>query len=203
MFDDEDKEEDVSIDFSKIKNIFKRKKGKEEAKEKADVREEPRKEEKAAAAKEEVEEGKDDEEISIDFSKVKKFLKGKEEKKAEKETEGLSEGNEEEIAVDFSKIKNIFKRGKKAEGKKEGSEEDISFDFKKAADYLNQRKNILIPLALILIAVYFSVSLRLMPAYLPITDDWARGSVYNYFREQIKVQIDQQYPNLPDANKES
>ena len=206
MFDDEDKEEDVSIDFSKIKNIFKRKKGKEEAKEKADAREEPRKEERAAAAKEEVEESKDDEEISIDFSKVKKFFKGKEEKKAEKGTEASSkdeEGNEEEIAVDFSKIKNIFKRGKKAEGKKEGSEEDISFDFKKAADYLNQRKNILIPLALILIAVYFSVSLRLMPAYLPVTDDWARGSVYNYFREQIKVQIDQQYPNLPDANKES
>jgi dolichyl-diphosphooligosaccharide--protein glycosyltransferase len=34
-----------------------------------------------------------------------------------------------------------------------------------------------------------------------MTDDWARDSVYNYIKSQIKSEIDKQYPNLPDANK--
>ena len=46
-----------------------------------------------------------------------------------------------------------------------------------------------------------SVHLRIQSAYLPATDDWATNSVHNFFRTQIIAQIDQQYPNLPEANR--
>ncbi|MDP2749610.1 MAG: STT3 domain-containing protein, partial [Nanoarchaeota archaeon] len=36
---------------------------------------------------------------------------------------------------------------------------------------------------------------------LPITDDWAQSSVYNYHKANIEQQIRQQYPNLPDTNR--
>ena len=39
--------------------------------------------------------------------------------------------------------------------------------------------------------------------YLPITDEWAANSVISSIRSQVKSGIDQQYPNLPDANKNS
>lgn len=149
----------------------------------------------------------DDDEINIDFSKVKKWFKNitkesssKTEKKATKEK--VSEGEEsddDEISFDFKKIKNIFKGLKETKNEEKTSDEDeISFDFKAISNFFIKHKTVF----LILIPLIISIYLRMMPAYLPATDDWAENSVYSGIKNQIKDQIDQQYPNLPDANKD-
>ena len=125
----------------------------------------------------------DEEEISIDFGKIKKIFTPKEKKKKEEA--------EEQISIDFSKVKKFFKRPKKeAKG-----EEEI--DLKEIGAFLKKFQIVF----LLLIPIILSILLRVQPAYLPITDDWATNSVYTYFRSQIRAQIDQQYPNLPDQNK--
>lgn len=251
--DEDNEDEEVSIDFSKIKNLFKKKKkASEETKEisKAEEeKEEPQKEEKEKT--QESEEIKEDEEINIDFSKIKNLFKKKKEVMEEAKTEisekvkepkqGVKEETEEdeEINIDFSKIKNIFKRekeektktpegGKKSEeaedeeisidfgkiknffkglkekkSEKGGDEEEISLNVRKTIDFFNKHKQALVPTLLIIIAISFSIYLRIQPAYLPATDDWARNAVYNQISSSIRTQIDQQYPNLPDANKNS
>ncbi len=168
---------------------------------------------------------KDDEEISIDFSKVKKFFKSD-----EKEEKKESEGKEEEISIDFSKVKSFFKSDKSAgtktehthkdehERKKDDeiefdvskikkffksgeqerhSDEDINVNWGKLFDFL--KKYGLVFLALI--PVILSIYIRMQAGFLPFADDWATSSVINNIRSQIKSGIDQQYPNLPDANK--
>ncbi|RMF06660.1 hypothetical protein D6764_01745 [Candidatus Woesearchaeota archaeon] len=54
---------------------------------------------------------------------------------------------------------------------------------------------------LIAIPMLLSIFLRAQPLYLPITDDWAQRNVESYYKNQISQQINQLYPNLPDANK--
>ncbi|MEK6968932.1 MAG: STT3 domain-containing protein [Nanoarchaeota archaeon] len=41
------------------------------------------------------------------------------------------------------------------------------------------------------------------PAYLPVTDDWAESSVAGYYKNLIVNQIVQQYPNLPQQNRDA
>ncbi len=188
-----EEDESINIDLSKIKNLFKRKK-KEKPKE---------------GVKEEIEkkEEEEDEEINIDFSKIKNLFKGKKEEKPKSEG-GIEkeEGEDEEISIDFGKIKNFFKglkEGIKEKKPDEKDEEEVSVDIRKTMDFFNKHRKVLLPALLIIIAIFFSVYLRVQPAYLPATDDWARNSAYNQIKSSIKSQIDQQYPNLPDANKNS
>jgi len=63
------------------------------------------------------------------------------------------------------------------------------------------KKPWVIPVVLILIAILFSTHFRMFPADLPITDRWAEDNVLNVYRQTFSQQINQQYPNLPDANK--
>ena len=49
--------------------------------------------------------------------------------------------------------------------------------------------------------MFFAIFFRMYPAYLPITDQWAQNSVDAHYQNQIRAQVDSQYPNLPDANK--
>lgn len=254
MLEDEEKDDEIEFDFSKIKNFFKRKKKglieetkeeakelKEEIKERIDAEKEEIKEEREEIKKEErridelkkeekevekierkiqkdpktskekIEEIKedlekeDDEEINIDFSKIKNWFKNAAKDKEygkkiiKKETgESRDSEDDDEISFDFKKVKNFF-RGF-AETKKEEKREDddeVSFDFKALSNFFVRYKS----LFLILIPFIISIYLRMMPAYLPATDDWAQSSVYSGVKDQIKKQIDQQYPNLPDANK--
>ena len=58
------------------------------------------------------------------------------------------------------------------------------------------------PILLILIPIFLSIFFRVQPAYLPITDDWAESSVTSSFKNQVAQQVERQYPNLPDANKQ-
>ena len=139
-----------------------------------------------------------DEDISIDFSKVKGWFK--KEKKAEpKETSEpgkievkgsiteeeeapTTEKESDDIQFNLSGIKNIFK-GNEWAGfwKKYGAAVAI--------------------IIAILIPMLFSIHFRMYPSNLPATDEWARSSIYNSYRSQIASQINQQYPNLPEANK--
>lgn len=51
---------------------------------------------------------------------------------------------------------------------------------------------------LLLIPICLSIFLRIQPASLPITNDWAEQTVYSNIRQQLTQQIQQQNPNLPD-----
>ena len=122
--------------------------------------------------------------------------------------------------IDFSKIKNKVKglfKGQDASSHPAGpqkhphqssssnqvkdSGEFISADFKQIKNELKKNAKWLIPLLCILIAMTASIYLRTMPQRLPIADDWAENSVYNFYRSQLQSQIDSQYPHLPPQNK--
>ncbi|MBW2976415.1 hypothetical protein KY347_03140 [Candidatus Woesearchaeota archaeon] len=241
MEEKEDNEE-ISIDFSRITNFFRKKKKKEveelgkeaeeaekraeqkigeekrklqelqkdeqiirtakkeienEEKEAEKIEEEEKKfEEEVKETKEKIEEVKKDiekeDEISIDLGWVKNIFSRKEPAAEEKaETK-----EDEEISIDFSKlknIKNIFKKSEKTE-----SEEELSVDFRKISDFFIANRVFL----LLLVPIILSIFLRLQPAYLPMTDEWAEDAVISNIRSQISSQINQQYPNLPDQNKD-
>lgn len=127
----------------------------------------------------------------------------------------------DDINIDFSEIKrkitNLFKSEKKSDETNTektptkrshtfteshtSKEEDLSIDFSRIAASAKKQAKWLIPLACILIAIIVSVYLRTMPQRLPITDDWAQNTVFNYYKNGISNQINQQYPNLPAQNK--
>lgn len=58
------------------------------------------------------------------------------------------------------------------------------------------------PYFLIIIPIIITIFVRYQAIGLTIADDWSEGNVRNFFREQIKSQISQQYPELPEANLE-
>ncbi|MBI2138597.1 hypothetical protein HYU13_03345 [Candidatus Woesearchaeota archaeon] len=169
-FDDE--EDDMSLDFGKVKDFFKKKK---------EGRGEPKKEEARAAPHQPKgytsKKGQDEDEISIDFSKVKGFFRkltqpeeGKLHTPAHQKDE---EKGEEMPEVDITKMFSSFARHKK----------------------------IFLAFALLLIPLLLSLYLRLQPAVLPITDTIAQDAVYQNIKAGILGQISQQYPNLPEPNK--
>ncbi len=193
----DEKEDEISIDLSKITGFFKKKK-KEEAK--PEVKEEA-KDSQAAAHADALETKKDEDEISIDFSKIKNIFKKKGKSAEEKSdiTTKKEEKGEDDISIDFSKIKNIKNIFKGRQAKGQEPEEDVSVDVKKISGFLVEYR----ALILILIPIFLSIFLRVQPAYLPITDQWAENSVINSIRSQISSQISQQYPNLPQQNKDA
>lgn len=156
-----------------------------------------------------IERKEEDEEIDLSglfsiFGKKKASEEGKrrDEKKEKehykhKKEEGREEKleDEDEVSLDFSFLKNIFKK-EEEKVKKEGEEEEISIDFAKIFSFFNKHKYLLIIL-LILIPVYLSINVRMQTATLPFTDGWASSSVYNFYKQQISNQVNQQNPNLP------
>ncbi|MEA2037349.1 MAG: STT3 domain-containing protein, partial [Nanoarchaeota archaeon] len=99
--------------------------------------------------------------------------------------------------------KSFFKGFKEKESKEKGEDDEVSLDVRKTVDFVKKYKSYVLPAALIFIAIFFCVYLRVQPAYLPATDNWATSSVHNQIRSSISSQINQQYPNLPEANKNS
>lgn len=55
---------------------------------------------------------------------------------------------------------------------------------------------------LLLALLSFTVWTRVQPLYLPLADTQAEVNVLNFYEQQITSSISQQYPNLPDANKQ-
>lgn len=145
---------------------------------------------------------KEDEEISIDFSKIRNFFKSdkkedKEEKKAEESAVPAKKEDEDmEISFDLSKVKKFFKSDGH-EKEKSATDEEISINWAKVADFFKKYGVVFIALIPIILSIY----IRMQAGFLPFTDDWAANSVINGVKSQIRASIDQQYPNLPDANK--
>jgi len=106
---------------------------------------------------------------------------------------------DDEVAIDFSKIKSGAKKFFKNLGgneKKDDFQVDVNSFFKKY-------KHWLIPIALILVAIIVSSHFRMMPSTLPVTDDWAKNTVNDFYKQQITSQVNQQYPSLPQQNRDS
>ena len=82
-------------------------------------------------------------------------------------------------------------------------EDDISLDISKYKKIFSDKNNLKIlgTILFLIIPILLSIFLRIQPAYLPITDDWAENSVYSNIKNNIKAQINVQYPNLPEENK--
>jgi len=182
---DSKEDEEISIDFSKIKKFFKSDKKEEHKKTDESVNDHSAKVEKS------------DDEITLDFGKIKNLFKSdkKEETKAEHSTKSEHARDEEgEFSIDFSKIKKFFKSDKKETAERD---EDISVDWSKVTDFFKKYGVVFIALIPIILSMY----LRFQTGSLGITDDWATNSVISSIKSQIKGGIDQQYPNLPDANK--
>ena len=173
---DSKEDEEISIDFGKIKKFFK-----------SDKKEEKKEEEISVAEK------KEDDEISIDFGKVKSFFKS--EKKEETKASHTAKDDENmELSFDFDKVKKFFKSGEKEAG---NEEDDTAIEWGKVIDFFKKYGIIFIALIPIVLSIY----VRMQAGFLPVTDDWAANSVINGIKSQIMSSIDQQYPNLPDANK--
>ena len=208
---DEEKDEEISLDFSKIKSFFKKKKVSEvkDAEVKAEEAEEEIEEEITEEKEQLSEEQAKEREIKAEIRELEEKREGIEaqekklrldEKKAEEIDKDIEDSEEkvseaEEVSIDIGSIKNFFKRKKSAP--KTESEDEIAFDIRGIGAFFKKNR----VLILILIPLLLSIYLRAMPSYLPVTEDWAKSSVDNYFKSQIKDQIDQVYPHLPDANK--
>ncbi len=154
----------------------------------------------------------ENDDISIDFGKIKNFFKSDKEKKAEekpnngevnteikeKEREDVKE-NEEDISIDFSKIKNLFKKEKTDAkpiphmGKKD--DEDISIDWGKVINFMKTYGVVFLALIPIILAIY----IRLQAGLLLFTDDWATNSVLSNIQSQVRNNVYQNCPNCPES----
>ena len=83
------------------------------------------------------------------------------------------------------------------------SEDSISFDFNRIKIAAIKQAKWLIPLACILFAIIASVYLRTMPQRMPAADEWAENTITNHYQGLLKDQLNQQYPYLPEQNKQS
>ncbi|HLC65562.1 MAG TPA: STT3 domain-containing protein [Candidatus Nanoarchaeia archaeon] len=121
-----------------------------------------------------------DDDISIDFGKIKEWFS---KKAGEKKGEGSEEKKHDAVPssdkIDFSSVK---------KGAKDAISALPAF-FSKYGIYL-----------LVLIPIILAIFLRIQPAYLPMTDEWSQNVVFESYKDQIATQVRQQYPNLPDQN---
>jgi len=116
---------------------------------------------------------------------------------------------DEEVVIDFSKLGSTLKSWWKKDGEKKAekpperpqSAEEIALDWNNLKVFWGKHARWLIPLLCIILAMSVSIYLRTMPLRLPIADDWAERSVHNYYQDQLRQQIQQQYPNLPEPNQ--
>ena len=108
--------------------------------------------------------------------------------------------------IDLSKIKNFitsFFKKKDQTHHTPTSEDSISLDFQQIKAGAKKHARWIIPLICILLAITISVYLRTMPQRMPIANDWAENAVLNFYTNQVQAQVDQQYPNLPQQNKDA
>lgn len=108
---------------------------------------------------------------------------------------------DDEISIDFksikSKLKGLFGTGEPELHK--GEAEEASIDISALTNFFKKYGVFFIALIPAILSIY----IRMQPAGLPVTDQWAANSVISSLRSQIASQINSQYPNLPEANKNS
>jgi asparagine N-glycosylation enzyme membrane subunit Stt3 len=90
-------------------------------------------------------------------------------------------------------------------GSDSSGEESSNIDFSKITGFFSNKKRaaFLFTVLLLLIPVILTFYIRLQPQYLSQASVWAESSVNNYFRNQFVNQVNQQYPNLPQQNKDA
>ncbi len=125
----------------------------------------------------------------------------KKEKPEPKEKSDEKQEKSDEVSIDLTKVKNFFKKDK-SYSKQQEKQDDGSINISSISESLNRHKKVIIPLVIILICMFFSIYFRSLPAHLPVTDDWARNTVYEYYKSQIRQEVNAQHPLLPNANKE-
>jgi len=179
-------DDELSVDFGKVGDWFKRKKKPEAeptpehqpsllADKHAAVPHEQPKEHSEAKTE------KDDEEISIDFSKIKSWF-------TKKEHSGKDE-NKEELGFDFSKPWAWIKAHPVL----------IILAVLLIMQFVPNRidiggKDWYMP--------WGGASMRLRSESLPMTDGWASNHVTTLLKNQLADAINKQYPNLPDERKQ-
>ncbi|MBN2368531.1 hypothetical protein JXC34_05925, partial [Candidatus Woesearchaeota archaeon] len=105
---------------------------------------------------------------------------------------------EEQVTFDFSWLKGVFSGKDNTKSKKRESE-DIIIDLRKLRPFFSR----FLILFLILVPIILSISIRLQPSELRISEEWARQGIYNNIRNSISAQISQQYPNLPEQTRQN
>lgn len=83
---------------------------------------------------------------------------------------------------------------------KDENSEEIEFDFSKIKKIFTNPA--LVVILLLIIPMFLAGYFRMYPANLPIAERWADSSIQNNIRYQIGNQVNQQYPNLPDTQKQ-
>ncbi len=138
---------------------------------------------------------KDADYINLDFSKIRKFFKS-DEREGEKLHAAENRQNEDEVILNFSGFKKKVSEAFTADKGKEQRDETV-IDIKSIIPFFKKYAW----LFAVIIPIVLSIYIRMQSANLPIIDQWAANTVINSARSQIQSQIDAQYPNLPQANK--
>lgn len=80
--------------------------------------------------------------------------------------------------------------------------DDFSIDFSGIKKFFTPKiLNALFIILLLLIPIAFTIYIRAQPWNMPATDQWAMNSVENYYKNNIAQQVNAQYPNLPQQQK--
>jgi dolichyl-diphosphooligosaccharide--protein glycosyltransferase len=89
------------------------------------------------------------------------------------------------------------------------TEDDISIDLSRFTDkfsgdfFKKMDMDKIVLIAFLLFALTTVFIIRMLPAALPATDDWAEQTIWNGVRSQVAQNVDRQYPNLPQTNRDS
>ncbi len=165
----------------------------------------------------------EDEDIEIDLSKAFGFLKKKkkdatattsaavidksrENSRNESDDKEKSKGGEDEIDLGkaFSGIKNAFKglaKKEKATGTSESG--DDSVDVTGAVDFLKKNYSVILLALAVIVSAGLGFQIRMQAGDLDFANSWASNSVQNTMQQDISAAVSQQYPNLPDSNRNS
>jgi len=136
-----------------------------------------------------------EEDITFDFSKIRKIFKKK--KKAEKQVEVETQAQTEE------KEKVVIEHTQKPVTEKKSSDDEVSVDFSKIKNiFTNKKIRTYWFLLLLIIPLFLAVDIRMTSSDLPITEDWARESILNNMRNQISDQVRAESSNLPPESLE-
>lgn len=122
---------------------------------------------------------------------------------------------DDEITIDFSRIKGWFSRKEHA-GHEGGAKDELGIDFSKAWNWVKAHPVLVVLALLLILQFvpnkaliagrdYYlpwgGMFMRLQSQDLPAAEGWAQNHVTTILRGQIANAINQQYPNLPDERK--
>lgn len=89
-------------------------------------------------------------------------------------------------------------------------DDDLSLDFSGVRQFFRSNKTLravrtehVAMWAFILAALLLVLWIRMLPASLPLADDWAQESIRSNIRGQFAQEIGRQFPNLPQENRDA